>query len=194
MKKTKICLIRNCILSGVLCLTGTINAADNIMSANDMCYTTFSDLTDTSADDKTEAVKFLLVWDNNGGFVTFPLEERPRIVSDYEMQTVKCITSKQEVSFSMGEVHKYTLHANPDDLLSVEKVTDPEGSFHRDVNSFGFENFEPGSRVSVYTINGMMLDSYEIDNDGRLTISTTGWGAGVYLIKTESVTYKVIKK
>lgn len=192
MKKTNFCLIRNAIFSGLLFLSGTIQASisDNVTPA--VCPN--SSEVYASADDKSEVVKYFIVWDNEGGFVSFPLEERPRIISDYQKQEIKCITSKQEVIFEMNEVHKYTLHADPDELMSIENVTEPEGSFHRDLNSFGFENFKPGSRVSVYTVNGMLMHSYNIDNDGKLTISTAGWGAGVYLIKTESVTYKVVRK
>ena len=190
MKKTKFCLIRNCIISGMMFLPGAMHAESNACVENpSICTASY-----TRADDKAEVVKYLIVWNNDGSFVSFPLEERPRVVCDYEMQTVKCTTSKKEVSFPMDEVHKYTLHANLDELMSVEDAVAEEGSFYGDANSFIFDHFKPGSNVSVYTIDGMMMHSYEIDNDGRLTISTAGWAAGVYLIKTESVTYKVIKK
>lgn len=190
MKKTNYRLIRNSMLAGILFLPAMTNAAATAgvmpASADVPCY--------VAADNDTEVVKYLSVWDNNGGSVSFPLSERPRIVTDVENAVIRCITGKEEVTFAMADVHKYTLEVNEGAPSGIEDIENGDGSFSRNPGSLEFENYEPGMKVSVYLVNGVMTGSYTTDNDGRLSIPTESWGTGIYLIKTDSVTYKIIKK
>lgn len=169
----------------MLCLAGTAVAAGMPDDEN----TTYP----CEQKGKTEVVKYLLVWDKEGGFVSFPLEERPRIIADVANSKIRCITSKQEVEFPMADVHKYTLDADPEHA-DVEEITPEEGTFRKDEYSLLFENYKPGTPVSVYLINGMAVTSDEIDADGRLSVSMLNWETGVYLVKVGSITYKIIRK
>lgn len=190
MKKTNTSLIRHCILAGIMLLPGMAMA--ETMSYEALQTNTVSSY--YSEDDKAEVAKYLLVWDNQGGTIAFPLEERPRIVTDVKNQMIKFVTTKQVLALLMNEVHKYTLSATSGEDTAIDDAVSDEGSFGRNNNELIFQNFKTGSVVSVYTVNGMMIQSERVDADGRLTISMEGWNAGIYIIKTESATYKIIKK
>lgn len=185
MKKTNY-LISGLIFVGLLSLPVAVKASVMNMQTKTV-------QNNQRTDENKEVVKFLMVWDNEGSFVSFPLQERPRIVTDVRNNEIVCITSKQEVSFSLDEVHKYTLETDSESA-SVENITSDNSSFSKEANSLGFENFKPGSHVYVYTLDGMVVGSYNINEEGSLTISMEGWNTGVYIIKTDSVTYKVVKK
>ena len=188
MKKYKLSLIRNCVVAAALCLSASasasVGAAAELGNAPYAC----------AQNDDDEVAKYFLVWDNEGGYVSFPLEERPRIVVDYEKSLVRCITRAQEVEFSLNEVHKYTLSYTSENAAVEEVAAEEEGTFSRNSGSLEFENYKPGTIISVYLINGMMVTSQKVDNDGRLSISMLDWEKGIYLIKAGSVTYKIIKK
>lgn len=183
MKKQFTSFIRACLLAFTMLLPYTLNASvsTNISSVY-------------FADENKEMAKFLLVWDKQGGTVAFPLKERPRIVTDVELGVIRCITTKEEVSFSISDVHKYTLDANSVDSSIDELLSDEEGGFHRTNNTLEFENFPSDMNVSVYNIEGLLIKSYTTDNTGSLSISMEGWTTGVYLIKAGSVTYKIAKR
>ena len=180
MKKT-IYLISGLVFAGLLSIPTSATTYEQGMQS------------EQRSDDNKEMVKYLMVWNNEGSFVSFPLQERPRIVTDVKNNEVRCTTSKQDVSFSLQEVHKYTLEVDSESA-GVDNVTADNSSFSRDANSLGFDNFKPGSSVYIYTIDGMVIGSYNINAEGSLTISMNGWGAGVYIIKTSCASYKVVKK
>lgn len=141
-----------------------------------------------------EVPKYFIVWDNNGGTVSFALQERPCVTVDIENATVRCTTTKEEVNFLMDDVHKYTLDANPGEDTAVDEISSDEGEFGSSDHSFYFRNYTPGTRVNIYTMNGMLFKSYEIAGDGTLAVNAAYWGEGVYLINVGKVTYKIIKK
>lgn len=141
-----------------------------------------------------ETVKYLLVWDKDGGCVSFPLEERPRIVTDPQLLLVTCTTQKQEITFSLNDVHKYTLDANDQHDASVEEVDENASGFHRNAGSIELYGFKPETRVSVYTVDGVLVCQNIINSDGCITLYTYNWSNGIYLIKIGNTTYKVTKK
>ena len=143
------------------------------------------------ADDPTD---YLLVWDRNGGSISFPLSERPNITFDAEQSKVNCVTHKQEISFSLQEVYKYTLEVHEDNATGVEELPIEKGQLFREKNSILFMDFAPGSLVKVFAVNGILVHSGQIDGRGELSIPTTGWSNGVYVINAGNSTFKIIKK
>lgn len=139
-------------------------------------------------------IKYFMVWDNAGGCVSFPISEHPRVIPDVVEATVKCVTDKEVISFSIYDVHKYTLEADESGKTFIEKVSDDKGKFNRNANTLYFNNFKPGTKVAVYTIDGTLISSYKIDDNGCLSFSVDNLGKGIYLINTSNVTYKIIKK
>jgi phosphosulfolactate synthase (CoM biosynthesis protein A) len=63
-----------------------------------------------------------------------------------------------------------------------------------DGNAIRLSGFTPGSIVQLFTVDGQYVDSYRIGQDGSLIISLDGLKRGVHIVKTESITYKIIKK
>ena len=146
---------------------------------------------------KSRVVKCLYVWDKSGGRVSFPLGERPKIIYDLDHSLIHCETTKQKVDFSLKEVHKYTIETVNDSQTGIDEVTEEikeNGKISRKANNILFEKFTSGTQIRVFSINGRLLQSYQVDGEGRLSISTQNWESGVYLIYTGSATYKIIIK
>jgi hypothetical protein len=46
----------------------------------------------------------------------------------------------------------------------------------------------------VYTAGGFLKESYTLDGNGNLIIHTAGWEKGLYIIKIEKTTFKILIK
>ena len=55
-------------------------------------------------------------------------------------------------------------------------------------------NFAAETQVNVYSAAGMLKESHTTDKEGNLTIHTNSWEKGLYIIKTEKTTYKILVK
>ena len=51
-----------------------------------------------------------------------------------------------------------------------------------------------GSQVMVYSLNGVLLQLHYADVEGNVEISMADYAQGIYIIKTETITYKIIKR
>lgn len=132
----------------------------------------------------------LTLWLSSGHQVTYLLDEQPEIkfVQD-ELRITTTITS---IAYEGAAVHKFTFtHVDPNDIKSIRVIGDLF-RFTED-NILSGSNLAPYSSVMVYTAEGALLVSAKANEHGDVSISMPTGTIGVYLIKTESATFKVIK-
>lgn len=144
--------------------------------------------------EKTKELKYIIVWDNDGGCISFPLEEMPRFEYNFEDSLVRCVTTSQMVDIPLKDVHKYTLDTGSGLPTSIDDVTPSEGRLVYDDSNIRLVNFKPGSQAVVYTADGALLSSFKINKEGCLSIMTNAWKAGVYVLNVNNVSYKIYKK
>lgn len=141
-----------------------------------------------------EETLYLVIWNKDNSRTAFALAEHPKITYDTALGTMTCVTTGQEVTFSLENVHKYTFESSSDPGNSLGKLSGATGSFEYAAGALSFTGFTPGSTVAVYTADGSMMASFRIGADGTLCITTGDWPRGIYFIKTLTATYKIIKK
>lgn len=147
-----------------------------------------------SSEGDEEVARYLLIWDKEGGCVSFALEEHPRVTVDVADGLVNCVTTKQEIAFPIKDVHKYTLDANEGPSSGIADISEEEGQLRNHEGSLFFYNYKPGTSVGIYNLNGVVVSINNINNDGTLSISTQNLNAGIYLIKAGKITYKFTKR
>ena len=135
-----------------------------------------------------------MVWEKQGGVAAFPLSTKPCLTFDVAQDKVNVTNTEKEVSFSLQKIHKYTLEANDDAVLGLENLTTRQGDLVMDAHTLIFRNYPSLTKVSVYSLDGKLLESKQMDANGQLQLSIQQWPAGVNLVKVGGTTYKIIKK
>ena len=137
----------------------------------------------------------LTVWFANGQRTDIKLSENLKVTSENEVFIVKGTTV--DVQFDAIDVFKFTLENDGSEGTGIQAVTDgktAEGTMSYDGNVILLTGFTPGSAVHIFAVNGQIESSYRIGHDGNLTIGLDGLTRGIHIVKTESITYKIIKK
>ena len=171
-----------------------LNIKDVLAASVVMLATLFFSLPLHSQEPDNAEMKYVVVWDNEGGCISFPLEEKPRFDYDLPSSLVNCITTKQKISIPFREIHKYTLDVNPGIPSSVDNAFNEQGEIKRIAGLINLRNFKPGTEVFVCTVDGVVTARYNTDAAGSLDIDTGKWQQGLYIINVNKVLYKVYKK
>ena len=135
-----------------------------------------------------------VVWFHDGGKVTFPLTEHP--VVTYSDGDIVVTTSKEQLIYAHAKVHKFTL---TDEDISQNEATEIETSkckaqWQRQGDMMVFSDCTPGERVIIYDATGQQIAQYAIASDDTLQIPLSQFAEGMYIVKTESLTYKFMKR
>lgn len=138
----------------------------------------------------------LIVWLRNGERNLFHLSEHPVVSYADEMFTLK--TNQTEASYPTSTVRKFTLvDGEPEEEpeVAVRDVREnAKSDLHYGEGTVEMTGGKPHSRVLVYAVDGKLVDTMQTDAEGRLTFSVNQYPAGTYIIKSETITYKIIKR
>lgn len=144
----------------------------------------------------TDVQIYLVVWTRDGGKVLYPLNEQPSIKHDGEGNYV-VRTSRVEVEYPVADVRMFTLadtdNPRPDEPMSIPDVSSDNG-FRFSDEAVSFSSLPQGSLVRIYSTSGVLIGSVKADESGSASINLSDLTQGVYIIKTENITHKIIKK
>lgn len=130
---------------------------------------------------------YLVLWQWNGEQVKYHLGTYPRI--KYSDGRLIVISDEVELSYPATDVRKFTLDGLNESPTGIDEIYPDNGEF-----GFTMSKGRPGSTVNIYTIDGHLLDTFAIGDDGELHYSLDNMPAGIYIISTESTKLKILKK
>lgn len=136
----------------------------------------------------------LTIWFANSQTTDIKLDENIKVTVEKDKFIVKSKTV--DIEYNAIDVTKFTLESDGSDPTAIQGIpsSKTEGTISYDGNVILLSGFSHGSAVQIFNIGGQVKGSHHIGQDGHLAISLDGLSRGIYIVKTESITYKIIKK
>lgn len=137
----------------------------------------------------------LTIWFVNGQRTDIQLSEHINMIHQGAKFVVKSATV--DVEYDDIDVSKFSLESDGSNDTGVKPIRlndSARGMMSYDGNAIFLSGFPPNSAVQLFTVKGQASGTYRIGQNGSLTIPVDGLPRGIHLVKTESITYKIIKK
>jgi len=135
----------------------------------------------------------LVVESAGGETIAIGVDQKPVIktVADgYELRY-----GEQVTAFTWSELKKVTVRETEPTPTAVEEVKAVvEPSFRLAPGEIAISGAEPGSLAQVYALGGRQVLSARVGQDGSVSLSTTGLKTGIYIVKTNKSSFKIVKK
>lgn len=128
---------------------------------------------------------YIAVWQQNGEVAKYRLSTSPRVkYIDYELWI---ISDEVEIGYHTNDVRKFTLGLDfNEDPTCIDRIESE--------NPFFLQQARPGSPLLVFDSNGRLLETGKVGANGTASYSLDAYPSGVYIIKTESTTIKILKR
>ncbi len=118
----------------------------------------------------------LFIWQQTGEVVSYAFWEKPRIT--YADTNLILTTTKVQVEFPLSSVRKFTFNdVMIDDAIGTVRAT-----------------LKDEGPLSIYTLGGVLVKTVPAEAGGRHTYSLDELPAGVYVVKSKTTSYKVVKR
>ena len=142
---------------------------------------------DIPADEGTVTSLILLLKD--GTTQTYELAEQPVItVVGAEL---KIVANHADVSIPLSDVMRYTFQKRTTGIDEVD--TNQEVIDYKD-GVLTLSGLEAGTPISLYTIDGRLLQAHTVADDGTYRQSFASLRQGVYVVKVNHKSYKIMKR
>lgn len=132
----------------------------------------------------------IAIYQKDGQVAKFAFTEKPIVT--YSGSDLVLTTIKTSVLYPIYMLQKVAFDV--DDIIDgIEEVKIPQTLFSFRDGTLTIRDGEAGSVVSLYTINGVMVEQYRLNNDGTVTIPLYNLGKDIYIVKTKHVSFKFRK-
>lgn len=135
----------------------------------------------------------MVVWEKGGNKVTYLLSEQP--TTTFENGKLILRTNSATVSYHLENVLRYTYEGVSNQPVDGVHLLPEEAQVEidRTGQTVTFRNLRLGSTVSLYGMNGMLLEQQRADGSATVTLSISHRPSGVYVVKTGNQTIKLAR-
>ncbi len=130
----------------------------------------------------------LQIWQSDGKVVNIDLNEQP--VTTYSDGNLIITTTKTTITYPLEKVVKYT-YVSAEGIESIDAMNT---KFSQDGETLTFSGLAQGTEIAVYASSGQMMRKTNTGPQAKTIVSVSDLPPGVYLVKVNSVTYKITKR
>ena len=131
----------------------------------------------------------LVVKLKNGAETAFFLKDQPNVT--FEGTNLKVVSQKETVTFALSDVLRFT-YVKKDASGIDETVVDPtEVSY--DGGVLVISKLKQGASVDIYSLDGKLVRQLKAYRSGTYRLSLSELPTGLYLVKADNITYKIMK-
>lgn len=134
----------------------------------------------------------MTVWLANGEKVAFLTSEKPEF--QLHSDTLTVISMRVKADFLMADIDKFSLEESEETGIRLTKGLDGKAETQFTDGAIVITNAHPGEQVTVVSLNGIVVASPTIGNDGKMRIDLTSLGAGTYIIQIGQTSIKFHKR
>lgn len=140
---------------------------------------------------ESPAQNTLTIHQKDGQQFSYGFSDKPVIT--YTESYLVLTTSKNVVEFPLSALSKFTFSDIENAVIAV-KDNSSKPSLNLDEYTVSISDAEPDQPVSLLSIDGKILSTYKTGADGSVKFSIAELTTGTYIIKSESLTCKILKK
>ena len=133
----------------------------------------------------------LTIHQKDGQQFSFGLADKPVIT--YTETDFVLKTTKTEVQFPLATLAKFSFTDVEDAVISI-KSDGKTAMLELDNYMVSLTGAKPDVAVTLIGPDGKVVGTYKTDADGSVTFSIADLPQGVYIIKSENLTCKILKK
>lgn len=136
-----------------------------------------------------------VLWTFSGEQIVYSFVERPKVTQTGESLIVN--TANTVIEYAKTDVWKFTLADLSVDvgIGGIDEILkDKVGEISQQGNTLILSGFNADSDVRVFTVSGQVVKADRINDDGTLIIDMSQLNTGIYIVSTECITYKIIKR
>lgn len=136
------------------------------------------------------------VWLKDGRYDAYAFDAKPKIY--YEDGDLIVASDEGVYRYANEDVRKITLSDNempiPTGINAVPADRVQGNTMRRSGDEVRMQGMRPGGKLYVYSADGKLQKVLSASAEGCLTVRLSEFAKGTYILKTETTTYKIIKK
>lgn len=140
-----------------------------------------------------DLINTLVVQTKNGTQHRFVLiSEKPQITFEGTNLVVTCTKAEASATFALADVARFVYEK--EEATGINELTTPDAAVSFEGGMLVISQIKNGETVCVYSADGRLQQTLKAYRSGSFRLSLASLPSGVYLVKTGTLTYKIMKR
>ena len=136
--------------------------------------------------------KTLVVLTKDGAKTEFLLGDNPKVL--FEGKDLRITSAKADVTYALADILRFTyVNTNPTGINELAEMDDPTEVSYQD-GTLVLSQLKEGAVVGVYSLDGKLVQQLRAGHRGTFRLNLSMLPKGVYIVKADTITYKIMKR
>ena len=122
----------------------------------------------------------------------FILADKPTVTFEGTQLKVTCEKASASASFNLSDVIRFTYDGK--DAAGIDELTVDPAEISMEEGVLVISQMKANSTVNVYSMDGKLIRQLKVQRAGTYRLSLSSLPSGVYLVRTDNITYKITKR
>lgn len=132
----------------------------------------------------------LLVLTKDGAQTAYALSEKPQV--KFEGKNLHITSSKVDITYALSDIVRFT-YADLDPS-GIDEIGETQTEVGYQDGTLTISQLKAGATVTVYGIDGKQVRQLKATRAGTYRLNLSALPQGVYIIKADTITYKIMKR
>ena len=135
----------------------------------------------------------LVVLTKNGAKTEFVLKDRPLV--KFEGKSLRVTSDRADVTFALADVVNFTyVNNDPSGINELLADDDSQTELSYQDGTLVLSQLRQGAVVGIYTTDGKLVRQLKAHRQGTYRISLAALPKGIYIVKADTINYKIMKR
>lgn len=122
----------------------------------------------------------------------FILADKPTVTFEGTQLKVTCEKASASASFNLSDIIRFTYAGK--DASGIDEMTVNPTEISMEEGVLVISQMKANSTVNVYSMDGKLVRQLTAQRAGTYRLSLSSLPAGVYIVKVDTITYKITKR
>ena len=133
---------------------------------------------------------YLVVETKNHVLTTYMLAERPQV--RFEGANLRVVSAKADVTYRLSDILRFTYEKRS--VTGVSELQAEPAAVDYEDGELVISGLKAGAAVGVYSLDGKLVRQLTARHAGTYRLSLAALPQGVYIVKADNITYKILKR
>lgn len=140
----------------------------------------------------TDKVPGVIVELSSGGTIEIALINSPKIV--FDGKKIKITSTKDNAEYAPSDIIKVKVDEVDANDTGINSIQDEKGQIKYEGGFVRLTGFPANETISVFSINGVLVNTFRTDANGSYTIDLMNLPSGMSIIKTRNESIKITRR
>jgi len=122
----------------------------------------------------------------------FVLVDKPKVTFEGNLLNVTCEKASASASFNLSDIIRFTYAGL--DASGIDEMSNDPAEISMQGGAIVISQMKANSTASVYSTDGRLVRQLTAQRAGTYRLSLSSLPAGVYIVKTDNISYKITKR